>query len=679
MITYKYFNLRIILIVTLSVIAVIAAFLTVKKYIQKNKKVIENKVIRKILFAFSKLYDFLLKVPLVRTSITVLRHRLYMKYSFDELTLRLKTISIFIISLILTLILTIILILIYSKDTYMLFVVIISCIYINKLITDFLVGSDTKLLKYLVDYIDDIKHYYHQTNMILESIDKANDEAEYLMSLHGKRIHELILKQDPSATDEYFEKCPNKFFKFLLGISDLTREYGDKKELYVENLNYIRKSIVEEIKKREKLSYLLKALATISLTPMFYTKITQSFMNDNFSQTNFFYMSSKGLIAKILIVASCFLSYIILREFQNYDQIDLERNFKWEEYILKVPVIKKIIYKLEPTKDTNEYKKQVALIEESGSKISLDCLYVRRILFFILSFIVSIMLFAGLHKADIYNMMNNPGYGIENDYQTMIDDADTSYGNDNNYEKEKEEQYNNINRSILNNLSTTSSETDISNKLNRFNLTDEEKKDLTKSIYKKYVDLKSAKLKWYEALISFIIAIFALDIPIIKLKIKRLIRRDEISEETYQFQTIIIVLMNQENVSIQMILEWMYRFAFIHHNQILRCINNLQLGTEKALRAFSDEISYKPLKRIIENLIMADNISLNKAFDYLKSEREFLEDERKEAIEKNIHNKELFGQDLGFAPLYVFIIIFVLLPLVWASWIQLTNLVNNLS
>jgi len=670
---------KIISIVTLSVILLIATFLLIKRYIQRNKKIIQSKFLKRILLLFSSIYDVLMKVPLIRNSLSVLRLKLYMKYSFDELTLRLKTITIFITSLILTLILTIMLALIYSKDIYMLFVVAISSLYINKLITDIMVGSDTKILKYLVDYIDDIKHYYHQTNMVLESIDKANEEAEYLMTLHGKRIYELILKQDQALTDEYFDRCPNKFMKFLLGVSNLTREYGDKKDLYIENLNYIRKGIVEEIKKREKLSYLLKALATISLTPMFYTSITQGFMKNNFSETDFFYLSSKGLIAKIAIIASCFLSYVILREFQNYDKVDLEKSFKWEEYLLKIPCIKKIVDKLEPKQKTDEYKKQISLIEESGSKISLDSLYIRRIAFFVFTFIISVMLFAALHKADRFNIYNNPKYGIENEYQNMLDNADTSFGNNNNYEKEKEAQYNSINQNILSNSNSSMNESDIRSKLQNLNLTDEEKQDLSKSIYKKYIDIKTAKLKWYEVVVSFIMAIFALDVPIIKLKLKKMIRKDEISEETYQFQTVIIVLMNQQNVSIQMILEWMQRFAFIHHNQILRCINNLQLGTEKALKGFSDEISYKPLKRIVENLIMADNISLDKAFDYLKSEREFLEDERKEAVQRNIHNKELFGQDVGFAPLYIFIIIFILLPLVWASWIQLTNLVSNLS
>ena len=196
--------------------------------VQKNKK--ENGYQSNKLHKYQfSVYFFLTKVPIIKNKLKNLKNRIYVKYNYDEYTLRIKTLSVFLISILSSLCIFIILILLYGKDLYMILVSIIMSIYLENLIEDLLVGSGTKLLKELVDYLNDIKHNFHMHGMVLESISAANDQASYLSSLHGKKLFDMLKSHDIIISEDYYENCPNRFLKTLFGLSYMTKEFGDKK------------------------------------------------------------------------------------------------------------------------------------------------------------------------------------------------------------------------------------------------------------------------------------------------------------------------------------------------------------------------------------------------------------------------------------------------------------------
>ena len=122
--------------------------------------------------------------------------------------------------------------------------------------------------------------------------------------------------------------------------------------------------------------------------------------------------------------------------------------------------------------------------------------------------------------------------------------------------------------------------------------------------------------------------------------------------EVMQFQTIILMLMRIERVNVEMILEWLERYANIFKEPISKCVNNYEAGAWEALEQLKEDISYQDMIRIVESLQAAvEKIPIVEAFDELDSERDYYQAKRKESNDRLISNKGLIGKGIGFAPM----------------------------
>ena len=93
-------------------------------------------------------------------------------------------------------------------------------------------------------------------------------------------------------------------------------------------------------------------------------------------------------------------------------------------------------------------------------------------------------------------------------------------------------------------------------------------------------------------------------------------RQMEMENEVMQFQTIILMLMRIERVNVEMILEWLERYANIFKEPISKCVNNYEAGAWEALEQLKEDISYQDMIRIVESLQAAvEKIPIREAFD----------------------------------------------------------------
>ena len=139
-------------------------------------------------------------------------------------------------------------------------------------------------------------------------------------------------------------------------------------------------------------------------------------------------------------------------------------------------------------------------------------------------------------------------------------------------------------------------------------------------------------------------------------------------DEVMQFQTIILMLMYIERVSVEYILEWLTRFSSIFREPLQRCLNNYESGAYEALEQLKDEVTYKPFIRIVESLQSAvENVKIVDAFDELETERAFFQEKRKEANERLINRKAKIGKIIGFAPMVTLFVGYLIIPLMWTS------------
>ena len=187
-------------------------------------------------------------------------------------------------------------------------------------------------------------------------------------------------------------------------------------------------------------------------------------------------------------------------------------------------------------------------------------------------------------------------------------------------------------------------------------------------IYDKLKNLTSEYFKWTELLVSMMVALVAYQIPKIFLVFQKKMRQMDMDDEVMQYQTIILMLMHIERVSVEYILEWITRFSNIFREPLQRCVNNYESGAYEALEELKDEVTFKPFIRIVESLQSAvENVKITDAFDELESERAFFQEKRKEANDRLIARKAGIGKFIGFAPMVVLFVGYLIVPLMWTS------------
>ena len=129
-----------------------------------------------------------------------------------------------------------------------------------------------------------------------------------------------------------------------------------------------------------------------------------------------------------------------------------------------------------------------------------------------------------------------------------------------------------------------------------------------------------------------------------------------------------------------MILEWLERYANIFKEPITKCVNNYEAGAWEALEELKNEITFDQMIRIVEGLQSAvEKIPIREAFDELDNEREYYQAKRKESNERLIKRKGMIGRLIGFAPLVVAFVGYLIVPLVAIGLLSMTSSFSTMS
>ena len=138
--------------------------------------------------------------------------------------------------------------------------------------------------------------------------------------------------------------------------------------------------------------------------------------------------------------------------------------------------------------------------------------------------------------------------------------------------------------------------------------------------------------------------------------------------------------MKIERVNVEMILEWLERYSNIFREPISKCVNNYEAGAWEALEELKNEVNFEQMLRIIEGLQSAvEKIPIREAFDELDNEREYYQAKRKESNERLIKRKGMIGKVIGFAPLVLLFVGYLIVPLIAIGLISMTNTMSTMT
>lgn len=627
---------------------------------------------------YQKLYMIYIKIPGLKRYLVKLRRRLEIINIEDEYLTRRQSARILTNALLIIVPLTIGIILFTKNNTLLMSILLIFEIFMVETIIDGMVDKmDNKLLKQQIDFFAEIRHAYHDTNMVEEAIYEVSQNDELEISRQASKIYEILISDDPEAElEKYYDVAPNSYLKEFAGISYLTREFGDRKDqhgasLYLKNLNNITQEMQIEILKRDKLDYVFQSLSLISAVPILFIEPIKNWAIGQFSFTGEFYNGKGGLIVQTLLLVITFVCYLMIRKIKDNSSTNAKlKNTEnpWQSKVYKNNIGKKIVDMFMPKPGTKDERKVGRLLKDSASKLKIEWLYVNRIVISIVTCIVSIVLFIQLHKVTVQYIYEQP----TSDFNILgqMSEVDERKG------MKITETHNHFLNKFKGKTKTTVKQIETAMKQSTYyeEATDDEITENAKKIYDKLQIVNGEYFRWFELLISLVFAGIGYMAPIWMLMFQAKMRQLDMEDEVMQFQTIILMLMKIERVNVEMILEWLERYANIFKEPITKCVNNYEAGAWEALEELKNDVSFMQFIRIIESLQAAvEKIPIREAFDELDTERDYYQAKRKESNERLISRKGMIGKVIGFAPMVCLFVGYLIVPLVVIGMMSMTS------
>ena len=672
---------------------IVVAYLILRKKMQKSdyqqiRRLREgtesNKFSKEIMY--QKLYITYSKIPYIKTYIHKLRRRLEIIDVDDEYATRRDSAKIM-TRVLLILLPIVILSIIVTHSNYLLMSIIL--IFELFMVDAFIDGScdslDNNLLKEQLDFFAEIRHAYHEFNMVEEAIYQISQDDEKTISRQGEKIYEVLISNDPETElEKYYDIAPNPYLKEFAGVSYLTKEFGDRKvdksSLYLKNVNNITEEMQIEILKRDKIDYVFQSLSIISIVPVLFLEPLKNWAIKNFEFTQSFYKGKAGMLVQILVILLTVICYVLLRKVKNNGSTDKKAtNMEnpWQAKFYKNPIGKKIVDMFLPKKGTKEYLKNQKLLKDSASKLKMEWLYVNRIAIAVAVFIVTLFIMTQLHRVAVDWVRTEP----TNEYNLLggLTDREMKQA------MEITENDWKIIEKFRGNLKTT--EADIEKEVRKADFyKDLKETEITgengavKRIFKKLKTVNSEYLQWFEVLMALVFMFAGYMSPVLLLQFQYKMRLMEMEDEVMQFQTIILMLMRIERVNVEIILEWLERYSNIFREPISRCVNNYEAGAWEALEVLRNETNYPLFIRIVESLQAAvEKIPIVDAFDELDSERDYYQAKRRESNDRLIARKGRIGKLIGFAPMVVMFVGYLIVPLVAIGLTSMNTSMGSIS
>ena len=207
---------------------------------------------------YQKLYVFYKEIPFLKRYVLKLRRKLEIINIDDEYLTRKQTAKIMTNATIAFFLLTIAVLIFTAGNPLLCVILLLFEIFLIEAIMSGMVDKlDTKLLKQQVDFFAEIRHAYHEYNMVEEAIYEVSQNDELEVSRQGSKVYEILISDDPEMElEKYYDVAPNAYLKEFAGISYLTREFGDRTinrsiTIFKKLKQYNRRNAVRNFKKRK--------------------------------------------------------------------------------------------------------------------------------------------------------------------------------------------------------------------------------------------------------------------------------------------------------------------------------------------------------------------------------------------------------------------------------------------
>lgn len=532
--------------------------------------------------------------------------------------------------------------------------------------------ADSKLLEQFYIFLKLFRHnYYMSGKKIDDAIYMSIDESPFEISLHMQRIYQMLISIDmQKEVDKYVLVAPNRFILSFVAMASSVMEYGDKEledgsSMVLTNVDSIKDEVHDEMDHIKKNQLLFAGRIAISLFPILGIKPVQWYAFHFMPEIKDFYTSTMGITFEVILFLLCLVSYAAIMNLKDRRIKEL-KEYRILFKLSKIPFINAILTK-EANRNFSKTQKLNDKLKLTGEQMGFKQFLLRRIL-------IAIAFFAGFQFLILVSQWQEK--------QNILSDYTTSFSSTYVGDAELEAEMRRVAAKYMNNK-----------KLYENGLGDPDtiKEDIvaTTAIKKPYlaemiVEELTNKVntyndiyyQWYFLLGSIGLMYIGFMIPMWMLNGKIKSIKMGMEDEVNQFQTIVMLLMHVDGMSIQVVLEWIERFSYCFQESIQTCINDLPYDEQVALKNLRNSESFEYFKQFVNNLLIVNDQGLVAAFEEIVSERKHNLENRKTNRMIIRQNKARKATYICIVPLAFLIVVYIIYPLgifatnMWSSMIM---------
>ena len=604
------------------------------------------------------LYKIFSRTPILKRYFFKTRAKVETLYPADLIEVNRRTTSIMARNSVIGILCAVILVVLARGDIfYMMVSAMTVYIVITNSMSQAINKMETDLLRQFSDFLTSVRANYRTTKQVEDSIYMTLDDLPHEIALHANRLYEIVTSTDMAGeVEKYTDVAPNRFLEMFASTCATITEYGDREteegSVFLTNINLIKQETYVEITKRDKNKYLFSGTVFLTVLPIFGIKLIALWAS-SITDLSTFYEGTMGTIVTIIIFASVFICYELISNMRDGLQQSVKEH-PLLEGVAKLPVIRSWLTK---AVDLN-YTKALRIddnLKMVGDHITPQAYLAQRLIWGIgLGFFT----FFFVLVAHIGGKME-----ILHDFSSAYEDSvvpDEQYRENLRTFSEAYMQDTKMMRSM-----TDAEEKELSQKIRTEQGVTETIADEAAHEIRGRVDRYAGSyFKFWYLLIVGGAAVGGYYVPIAFLRYRMSIMKMSMEDEVAQFQALALILMNVEGMTLDVILEWMERFAFCFRESISECIINLQMSEEAALKKMRDTESFPPFKRFCENLLAIDNVGVVSAFDEIKTEQAYYKEQRALNNEIMMTRKSNLAKDMSRIPFGITVAGYLLYPFI---------------
>lgn len=143
------------------------------------------------------------------------------------------------------------------------------------------------------------------------------------------------------------------------------------------------------------------------------------------------------------------------------------------------------------------------------------------------------------------------------------------------------------------------------------------------------------------------------------------------SEETLRFETLILIVMHHSVVTVEEILRWMERFSAVFSRALQRAVDDFSYRRRESLEQLKEDLAYEPAVKLVDALIVCDDIPVEQAFYDLEGERAYHMEQHRQKAESLQREKAAFARVIAFLPFVAVLAFRLVIPFVMEGLTQL--------